>query len=134
MEITSTVGSVSSVTKEKSRNTKESRVTYNGIDIQISFDVFDTPREMDEDEFDESFEHIRFDNVLRYVAIRKVHVKQMAVGPRHGKKPVDKGRGRTDMGFFFNWLAKKNVRRILKVVVDDLDAPAHSDEAIEEAL
>jgi hypothetical protein len=38
------------------------------------------------------------------------------------------------MIFFFQWLRDKGVQRILKVIVDDLQEPAHSDEAIEEAL
>lgn len=36
---------------------------------------------------------------------------------------------------FFQWLRqKKNVRRIVKVIVDDSQRPAHSDEAIVRAL
>jgi len=37
--------------------------------------------------------------------------------------------------FLFKWLRKeRNVKTILQVIVDDLQAPAHSDEAIEAAL
>lgn len=38
------------------------------------------------------------------------------------------------MIFFFNWLREKGVKRILKVIVDDLEQPSHSDEAIENTL
>jgi hypothetical protein len=38
------------------------------------------------------------------------------------------------MAFFFDWLWGKSVRRIIKVIVDDLGHPPHSDEAIEKAL
>lgn len=38
------------------------------------------------------------------------------------------------MIFFFDWLREKGVKRILKVIVDDLEGPAHSDEAIEKVL
>jgi hypothetical protein len=38
------------------------------------------------------------------------------------------------MVFFFDWLWGKGVRRIIKVIVDDLGHPPHSDEAIEKAL
>jgi hypothetical protein len=34
----------------------------------------------------------------------------------------------------FAWLYKKNVRKIFKVIVDDLEENAHSDEAIVTAL
>lgn len=38
------------------------------------------------------------------------------------------------MVFFFDWLKKKGVERIIKVDVDDMKMPCHSDEAIEIAL
>lgn len=51
------------------------------------------------------------------------------------REPSDKaGNGRSDMVFFFDWLREKGVKRILKVIVDDLTSPSHSDEAIENAL
>lgn len=44
------------------------------------------------------------------------------------------GRGRADMLFFFTWLRRKNVKRILRVIVDDHTDPPHSDEAIKQCL
>lgn len=38
------------------------------------------------------------------------------------------------MVFFFDWLRKRGVKRIIKVEVDDMEMPCHSDEAIEIAL
>jgi hypothetical protein len=42
--------------------------------------------------------------------------------------------GRQDMKFFFDWLKKRGVKRILRVEVDDMEIPCHSDETIEHAL
>jgi hypothetical protein len=45
------------------------------------------------------------------------------------------GKGRTDLVLLFKWLRnEKGVKTILKVIVEDLQEPAHSDEAIEDAL
>lgn len=40
------------------------------------------------------------------------------------------------MVVFFDWLRKeeRGVKRIIKVIVDDLNQPSHTDEAIEKAL
>lgn len=40
----------------------------------------------------------------------------------------------TDLTVLFSWLRRKKVERILKVIVDDLEDPPHSDKAIEECL
>lgn len=55
---------------------------------------------------------------------------------RSSKRQLKKdGLGRTDLVFLFKWLkGGGNVKTILKVIVDDLQEPAHSDEAIEAAL
>ncbi len=51
------------------------------------------------------------------------------------QKPIKPdGKGRSDMVFLFNFLRKKGVKRIIRVIVDDILDPAHSDEAIEKAL
>lgn len=38
------------------------------------------------------------------------------------------------MTVFFNWLKGKGVKHILKVMVDDLKDPSHSDKALEDCL
>lgn len=40
------------------------------------------------------------------------------------------------MVVFFDWLRneERGVKHIIKVIVDDLDMPSHTDEAIEQAL
>lgn len=38
------------------------------------------------------------------------------------------------MVFLFNFLRSKGVKRVIRVIVDDKEQPAHSDEAIERAL
>jgi len=81
-------------------------------------------------EFRKHFGHLQFDRVLQYVAFPRVQLKQQ------GDAPVvdERCQGRQDMAFFFDWLWGKGVRRIIKVIVDDLGHPPHSDEAIEKAL
>jgi hypothetical protein len=44
------------------------------------------------------------------------------------------GKGRSDMIFLFDFLRRKNVKRVIRVIVDDRLDPPHSDEAIEKAL
>lgn len=54
---------------------------------------------------------------------------------KHVKRtPKSDGNGRSDMIFLFNFLRNKGVQRVIRVIVDDTLAPAHSDEAIEKAL
>lgn len=81
-----------------------------------------------------------FDEVLRYVSFDRVELQkpeQSTNESKLSKKLPSKpklGRGREDLTFFFDWLYKKKVRHILKVTVDDLEEPSHSDKAIEESL
>ena len=81
-----------------------------------------------------------FDNVLRYVTFRRIELQkppppttESALSKRLPQKPKP-GRGREDLTFFFDWLYQKKVQHILKVTVDDLEDPPHSDKAIEECL
>ena len=68
------------------------------------------------------------------MALGKVNVRRPTVAFKFIRKQPRKGRGRSDLGFIFNWLHQKGVKQILKVIVDDLEDPAHSDEAIETSL
>lgn len=51
-----------------------------------------------------------------------------------GRSPKQDGDGRRDLCYIFDRLRKKGVKTILKVIIDDSVSPAHSDEAIEDAL
>jgi hypothetical protein len=50
------------------------------------------------------------------------------------KQPHSDGKGRNDMTYLFNFLRDKKVKHVIRVIVDDLEEPAHSDEVIENAL
>ena len=54
--------------------------------------------------------------------------------PVRRRKGPDTGAGRKDMVAFFNWLGKKGVTNIIKVIVEDRRGIPHSDEAIIAAL
>ncbi|KAJ3579865.1 hypothetical protein NPX13_g694 [Xylaria arbuscula] len=77
--------------------------------------------------------HLKFENVLSYVALPKLTVLEPGsidpAGPTH---PGSKGR--RDMGTIFQWLRDKQVETIHAVTVIDSTEPSHSDAAIEEAL
>lgn len=74
--------------------------------------------------------------MLRYVNFRPVELESPVVRRRPSASPTAEyaGAGRTDMVAFFEWLHKKGVRTIIKVVVDDRKCTPHSDEAVEAAL
>jgi hypothetical protein len=79
-------------------------------------------------EFKNDFEHLEFEEMLQYVALPQVEFNQ------ESDSPGSPYTGRTDMIFLFRWLRDKGVKRIVRVIVDDLGELFHSDEAIEEAL
>lgn len=81
-----------------------------------------------EKEFRKHFSHLKFDTVLHYVAFPQIGFIQDddSDNPRQ--------RSRKDMAILFQWLRDQGVRRIIKVIVDDLGKPCHSDEDIENAL
>ena len=54
--------------------------------------------------------------------------------PRISGGPPNSGRYRKDYLAVFDWLRRKGVRRIIRVVVDDTGVPFHADETIENAL
>lgn len=55
--------------------------------------------------------------------------------PLHCSIRRSDGLGRTDLIILFTWLKEtKSVKTILKVIVEDLAEPSHSDEAIETCL
>ncbi|KAH8892234.1 subtilisin-like protein [Thozetella sp. PMI_491] len=103
---------------------------------------------MKDDEFNNSYDHIKFSDVLCYVAVGAVKLQRTAQAntsksPR-GRDLVKPGLGRTCLTILFDWLRKKGVKKILKVIVDDSIADdnldllrpgvPHTDDAIEQAL
>ena len=86
--------------------------------------------------FEESYARLKFDNVLRYVDFLRVELEAAQPRPRPSEASPDLGAGRRDMVPFFEWLGKKGVKTIIKVVVDDRSTTGlpHSDDAIETAL
>ncbi|RSL50676.1 hypothetical protein CEP54_011830 [Fusarium duplospermum] len=79
---------------------------------------------------------LKFEDILQYAAIPKLSVHVARTGERASSRPSAKpdGAGRRDLCYFFDRLRKKGVQTILKVFIDDSFMPAHSDEAIEDAL
>lgn len=93
------------------------------------FDLGPEPKtKYTEDEFKKQFSHLKFDKFLHYVAFPQVEVI------KDDEPHNPRQRSRKDLLFLFQWLRDQGVERIIKVIVDDLKKPGHSDEAIEEAL
>ncbi|KAH8131127.1 hypothetical protein FP744_10007985 [Trichoderma asperellum] len=83
---------------------------------------------------------LKFEDILQYVAIPKLSV-EVNVNTANSKRARGSGRsskqdgdGRRDLCYIFDRLRKKGVKTVLKVIIDDSTMPAHSDEAIEDAL
>jgi hypothetical protein len=116
---------------------KATRFLYgkNLPNIHIYFDYQGQSTTVNPETFMESFKDVEFDEVLKYVAFPPVKVQDWKKHKMNTLKT--EAAGRSDMLFFFEWLRKeKGVKRILKVIVDDIhpDEPPHSDEAIERCL
>ncbi|KAK2595809.1 hypothetical protein QQS21_006573 [Conoideocrella luteorostrata] len=85
---------------------------------------------------------LKFEDILQYVAIPQISVELNTPNTanmrksRTGASRTSKsdGAGRRDLCYIFDRLRKKGVKTVLKVIIDDLALPAHSDEAIEECL
>jgi hypothetical protein len=82
-------------------------------------------------------DYLKFEDVLQYVYLPQLRVNGPTIprGRASRRTPNPDGKGRTDLLFLFKWLkGERNVKTILKVIVEDLQEPAHSDEAIEDSL
>lgn len=106
---------------------------------QIYFDLYDIPaKEISQDRIQSGLDHEIFEDVLQYVALPNIRVQTrppIVNSSRISKKPLNAdGKGRNDMTYLFKFLRDKKVKRVIRVIVDDLEEPAHSDEAIENAL
>ncbi|OTB11081.1 hypothetical protein K445DRAFT_322435 [Daldinia sp. EC12] len=116
-------------------------------DIQISFDYDSLPRKILWRTFLERFgtdknSGLKFDNVLQYVTLPQVEVRQKGrLADQEAKLQSRMSQpgilGREDMKYFFDWLHKKGVRHIIKLTVEDSGGSGekvHSDQAIQECL
>lgn len=97
---------------------------------------------LSESHIKEGWNHFDLEDILQYVFIPQVRVERSpqvvaAPGrhPLHSSIKKSDGLGRTDLIILFTWLKEtKSVKTILKVIVEDLEEPSHSDEAIETCL
>lgn len=101
------------------------------VDRQICFDFPGRPTVRLE-AFQMSFQRVRFDEVLQYVAFPSVKFERRTSDEEVSSKD---GVGRKEMIDIFEWLRKaKKVKRIIKVIVNDFEKPSHSDRAIVQSL
>lgn len=117
------------------RNTRLRRRadTRRNEDVQIFFDYQGLPLEVKEELFNETFRVTKFDEVLKFVRFTNVTVKRR-ITPQNKAQLSSGGLGRQDMEFFLDFLYKKGVRYILKVVVEETGRAVHSNKAIKNAL
>jgi hypothetical protein len=87
-----------------------------------------------EERIEEGLAHLKFEDVLQYVALPRLKLERRPVLSKNKKSQNPDGKGRNDMIFLFNFLRNKSVKRVIRVIVDDTLEPSHSDEAIETAL
>lgn len=87
---------------------------------------------------------LTFDNILRYVDFPIIvaeqaqdHLPQTKPSRQHEKLKKEEeldGMGRKDLKAVFGWLRSSGVEKIIRVKVQDIPEPSHSDEIIEDAL
>jgi hypothetical protein len=108
------------------------------IDREIYFDLFDQSSPVIIGNRIEQFlSKTQFEDVLQFVTLPSVQLEQKVVASRSimaKRAPKPDQKGRNDMVFFFDFLRRKGVRRVIHVLVEDTQYPFHSDEAIEKAL
>jgi hypothetical protein len=78
---------------------------------------------------------LKFEDILQFVDIPKIIAEDSNVAnikKSRGRTSRPDGGGRTDLEEVFGFL--KGVHTIIKVTVNDLEPPTHTDEAIETAL
>ena len=102
---------------------------------EICFDLCDQlSLEITEEQIDKGYAPLEFESVLQYVAFPNLRIKKTPLRYRQGKRAIPDGNGRDDMIVLFQFLRRKKVERIVRVIVADKDEIAHSDEAVENAL
>ncbi|KAI0906245.1 hypothetical protein F4823DRAFT_90753 [Ustulina deusta] len=106
-------------------------------DKQIYFDLAGISPKVTRTQMQNGLQHLAFEDVLQYVAIPAVEITDSSPAkPKSGQRVQrPDGTGRSDLKWLFNWLRDdKKVNTILKVIVEDLHEPSHSDEVIEACL
>ncbi|KUJ15360.1 putative subtilisin [Mollisia scopiformis] len=130
------------VRKSKSREETMKRLYKPGQECHIEFDLGGFPTPVIKLDYLEQLEkHLKFESILKYVALPILSVEAQPVkGPRSQSTPPSETqselhrKGRSDLVAVFDWLWRRGVREIIKVmVVDDGDIP-HANDAIVEAL
>ena len=102
---------------------------------EIRFDLYNQSSLMiTEEQIEQGFGPLEFERVLQYVAFPRLQIEKRPARSQRGKRVKFDGSGRDDMTILFDFLRKKNVERIIHVIVADKDEIAHSDAAIEMAL
>ncbi|KAH8802523.1 putative subtilisin [Xylogone sp. PMI_703] len=130
-----------SVRKSKSREETMKRLYKPGQECHIEFDLAGFPTTIIKEEYLNQLEtHLKFESILKYVALPVLSVESQPVkGHRSKSKPQGVTQpeihrnGRSDLVAVFDWLWRRGVREIIKVMVVDGDPP-HANGAIVEAL
>lgn len=80
----------------------------------------------------QSYDVLKFNSILKFVHFRQLTLKNH---PEEGDDLTqDDIDGHADVKYFFDWLRKKEVERILHVTVDENPKRLHRDTAIESSL
>ena len=96
--------------------------------------LYDYPlTELSHEDLERLLQPFKFEDVLRYVALRTIVIHQES-RPSTAHHSRSRGQGRSDVEYFFAYLRKLGVKQVLRVIIEDTGSPAHSDEAIENAL
>ncbi|RKU46266.1 hypothetical protein DL546_006500 [Coniochaeta pulveracea] len=104
-------------------------------DRQIYFDIFGSGPTLSQNRIQDGLKHVQFEDVLQYVAVPQVQIEgKPAVTKGNKTPPKPDSKGRTDYQLLFDWLKEKHVKKIIKVIVEDLEEPSHHDEAIEDCV
>src|SRR5690242_9169649 len=85
-----------------------------------------------ESRIEDGLKHMQFEDTLQYVALPGLRLERLS--PYYKRRPKADGKGRKDLVFFFEFMRRKDVKRIIRVIVEDNLDPPHSDKAIEQAL
>ncbi|KAK7403904.1 hypothetical protein QQX98_010311 [Neonectria punicea] len=128
--------------KSRSREETMKRLYKPGHECHIEFDLEGMPTPVMKHEYlDQLEKHLKFESILKYVALPVLSVeprssrnpRSLQASPKDAQSELHRT-GRSDLVAVFDWLWRRGVREIIKVmVVDDGDHP-HADAAIVDAL
>ncbi|EWC43894.1 hypothetical protein DRE_01246 [Drechslerella stenobrocha 248] len=116
-----------------------------GEERHIEFDLISLPNRTISTSYLKSLSgHLKFESVLRYVALPQLSVKDdvnLFTEPQNQENKralalakLDRGMGLRDAKLIFDWLYENRVRRILRVIVVDNGDNSHTDEVIVSSL